>query len=235
MTDGRPGNTILGKLSDREYERLRPNLATVELALREQVYESRRPVEAVYFPVTAVFSMVTGVSGAERTQVEVGTVGYEGMVGLPLFLGAPTSPITTFCQVPGVAICLSAGDFLEFLGHDGELHGLLHRYTQTTMVQMAQSVACNVAHLAEQRAARWILTTGDRTRSDHFPLTQEFLAQMLGVRRTTVSEVASKLQADGLITYTRGNLSIVDRARLTDIACECYTIIKTEFDTFATP
>jgi CRP-like cAMP-binding protein len=155
------------------------------------------------------------------------------MVGLPLFLGAAKSSTAAFCQVPGTAAALSADDFREFLNHDGQLHSLLHRYTQTVMMQMSQSVACNVAHLTEQRAARWILATGDRTRSDHFPLTQEFLAQMLGVRRSTVSPIAAKLQADGLLTYTRGNITILDRKRLTSVACECYEIIKNEFDTFA--
>jgi len=231
--DGDPRrNIMLARLSDEEFTRLRPDLEIIHPDLKEQVYERGRPIEAVYFPLDAVYSMVT-VVGGERGLVEVATVGYEGMVGLPLFLGAATSPTIAYCQVPGAAARLSADDFRQFLAQDGQLHGLLHRYTQTTMVQMAQNVACNVAHVAEQRAARWILTTGDRTRSDRFPITQEFLAQMLGVRRTTVSEVASKLQADGLITYTRGELTILDRRRLTDAACECYTIIRNEFDQLA--
>ncbi|HEY7595551.1 MAG TPA: Crp/Fnr family transcriptional regulator [Actinophytocola sp.] len=225
-------NAILAQLSDDEYTQLRPSLRTIEVRTRQQVYEYREPVDAVYFPLTAVFSMVAMVTSGERSQVEVGTIGFEGMVGLPLFLGSTSSPTATFCQVPGRAVRLAAEDFHEFLTQDGQLHGLLHRYVQTIMVQMSQSVACNVAHLTEQRAARWILTTGDRTRSERFPLTQEFLAQMLGVRRATVSEIAGKLQTDGLITYTRGNLTIVDRPSLTDVACECYKIIKAEFDDF---
>jgi CRP-like cAMP-binding protein len=225
-------NLVLRKLADDEFARLRPGLEIIDADLKEQVYERGRPIEAVYFSLGAVYSMVTVVSG-ERSLVEVATIGHEGMLGLPLFLGAVTSPTMAYCQVPGRAARLAAEDFHQFLARDGQLHGLLHRYTQTTMVQMSQNVACNIAHLTEQRAARWILTTGDRTGSDRFPITQEFLAQMLGVRRTTVSEVASKFQANGLITYTRGNLTILDRPRLTDTACECYIVIKKEFDQLA--
>jgi CRP-like cAMP-binding protein len=229
MDDDLRQNTLLAKLPDEEYNRLRPSLEAVQVDLREQLYERGQLIETVYFPLSAVFSMVTAVSG-ERGLVEVATIGYEGMLGLPLFLGTATSPTVAFCQVAGRTARLSAGDFRRFLSQDGRLHSLLQHYTQTTMVQMAQSVACNVAHLTEQRAARWILTTSDRTRSDHYPITQEFLAQMLGVRRTTVSEIASKLQADGLLSYNRGHLTVLDRPRLTAIACECYTIIKNEFD-----
>ena len=153
------------------------------------------------------------------------------MVGLPLFLGVTTSPTAAFCQIPGRAARLSARDLAEFLSGDGRLHSLLHRYTQTTMAQLSQNVVCNSAHTAEQRAARWLLTSSDRVRSDRFLLTQEFLAQMLGVRRPTVSEVASKLQADGLISYSRGTITITDRPRLTNVACDCYRVIKEEFDT----
>ncbi|MBP2337588.1 CRP-like cAMP-binding protein [Saccharothrix coeruleofusca] len=227
-------NTLLAKLSEAEFTRLRPGLRVVDLRIKQPIYQYRHPMDAVYFPLDSVFSLVTPVSG-ERGVVEVATVGFEGMVGLPLFLGSATSPTAAFCQVPGRAAELSATDFREFLHQDGQLHGLLHRYTETMITQMAQNVACNVAHLAEQRAARWVLTTGDRTRGDRFPLTQEFLAQMLGVRRSTVSEIAGKLQADDVITYSRGNLAILDRPRLTGIACECYRIIKDEFDALAGP
>jgi CRP-like cAMP-binding protein len=221
-------NAILAALDDGELERLRGMLELVDVGLKEPVYEYRGPIGDVYFPISAVFSMVALAD--DRIVVEVSTIGYEGIVGLPLFLGATSSPTAAFCQIPGRAARMSAADLTEFLGIDGQLHSLLHRYTHTTMAQMSQNVVCNSTHTAEQRAARWLLTTGDRVRSDRFPLTQEFLAQMLGVRRPTVSEIAGKLQADGLISYSRGTITITDRTRLTDTACDCYRIIKAEFD-----
>jgi CRP-like cAMP-binding protein len=171
----------------------------------------RELIAEVHFPLSSVYSMVA-LADHQHPQVEVATIGYEGMVGLPLFLGATTSPNTAFAQVAGRAAILSAADFRDFLATDGALHSLLHRYTQTSLVQVSQNVVCNTVHSTEKRAARWLLTTGDRVRCDTFPLTQDFLAQMLGVRRQTVSESASRLQADGLIQYTCGIVTIADRA-----------------------
>jgi CRP-like cAMP-binding protein len=222
-------NALLANLPPSEFEVLRPSLEAVDMGIRHPVYQPRRPIEHVYFPLSSVFSMVA-TAGEDRVVVEVGTIGYEGMVGLPLFLGAPSSPHAAFCQIAGRAARLSAVDLHEFLAEDGELHRLLHRYTQTTMVQLSQNVACNQTHTTEQRTARWLLTTADRVRSNTFLLTQEFLGQMLGVRRPTVSEVASQLQADGLIEYTRGRIRILDRPALVRVACDCYLIVKAEFD-----
>ena len=221
-------NTLLAGLPEEEFEPLRGRLDVVGVQLRDQVYQPREPISEVYFPLTSVFSMVAVAD--DHIAVEVGTIGHEGMVGLPLFLGAPTSPNAAFCQIAGRAARMGAADLHEFLGHDGALHGMLHRFTQTTMVQLAQNVACNMTHSTEQRAARWLLTTGDRVRSDQFLLTQEFLGQMLGVRRQTTSETASALQTDGLIHYTRGNVTITDREGLIRRACECYQIVRAEFD-----
>jgi CRP-like cAMP-binding protein len=182
----------------------------------------------VYFPISAVFFLVA--TAGERVVVEVATIGREGMVGLPLFLGVGSSPHACFCQVAGSAARLSAEGLRLALSGDGALHGLLNRYTQGTMVQIAQNVVCNIAHTAEQRACRWLLTTHDRVGRDQFPLTQDFLAQMLGVRRPTVSETASRLQADDLIRYRRGVMTICNRAALERMACPCYAVVKGEFD-----
>jgi CRP-like cAMP-binding protein len=232
MTDELLANTLLTKLPARELEILNAHLEIVDLQVRDSVYRPRGPIEHVYFPLSAVFSMVTSTPD-EDLGVEVGTIGYEGFVGLPLFLGSPVSPHAAYCQIAGRAARLPAADLHEFLSRDGHLHRLLHRFTQTTMVQLSQNVACNQTHSAEQRAARWLLTTGDRVRDDRFTLTQDFLAQMLGVRRSTVSEVASKLQADGLIEYSRGNVHLADRPRLEEVACPCYAVVKAEFDALA--
>lgn len=221
-------NGLLAALPAGEFERLTPLLQVIDVPLRHQVYRPREPITDVYFPLSAVFSMVA-LSG-DRVVVEVGTIGFEGMVGLPLFLGAGASPNAAFCQIAGEAARMSSADLADFLAVDGALHRLLHRYTQSIMIQLAQNVVCNTLHPVEQRMSRWLLMSADRVRAGTFHLTQEFLAQMLGVRRATVSETAGKLQADGLIRYSRGVLTITDRQRLEEAACECYGVLRREFD-----
>lgn len=221
-------NATLRALPEDELARVLEAGEVTEVEVRHEVYSKDRAVEAVYFPLTSVFSYVAETGG--DFNVEVGTIGPEGMVGLPAFLGVTHSPHSSFCQVPGTAFRLGVGILQRLQVGDGALHQRLHRYTQALMVQMAQNVACNRSHPAEQRAARWLLTTRDRVTSDTFPLTQEFLSQMLGVRRPTMSETARALQARGLISYRRGNLTVLDRERLHEAACQCYDIIREEFD-----
>jgi CRP-like cAMP-binding protein len=175
-----------------------------------------------------VYSLVGVADG--QASVEVATIGREGMVGLPVFLGQAVSPHAAFCQVPGAAARLPAHELASVLGGNGALHGLLNRFTQATMVQIAQNVVCNSTHPLGQRAARWLLATHDRVGRDEFALTQQFLSQMLGATRPTVSETAGKLQAQGLIRYRRGQLTITDRTGLERAACSCYSIVKAEFD-----
>jgi CRP-like cAMP-binding protein len=222
------GNRILAGLPDPEFERMLDLLTVVDVGTRHSVVRPGEPITEIHFPLTSIYSMVAAADGA-GPPVEVATVGYEGMVGLPLFLGVMTSPNAVFTQVAGRSAVLAGGALAAFLGSDGALHGLLHRYTQLMLVQVSQTVVCNNAHAVEQRAARWLLMTADRVRADQFALTQEFLGQMLGVRRQSVSEVASRLQADGLIRYRRGVVSIVDRPALEDVACDCYRIVRAEF------
>jgi CRP-like cAMP-binding protein len=220
-------NAILAALPDEELQRLQDQSELAEMDLRDSVYEPGGPITDVYFPLDAVFSMITVLG--EQFSVEVGTVGFEGMVGLPAFLGSPSSPHAAFCQISGRALRVPVPALRDTLAGDGVLHDQLHQYTSATMVQLAQSVACNSAHDAERRAARWLLTTHDRVRRDEFPLTQDFLAQMLGVRRPTVSEIAQRLQDRGLISYTRGRMTIVDRALLENLSCECYWTVRRAF------
>lgn len=221
-------NAILARLPSDELTALGDRAEVLELGLRHTAYEAGKPIEFLYFPLDAVFSVVGITEG--RAFVEVATIGREGMVGLPLFLGTPTSPQTSFCQIPGPSVRLPAGDLGEVLRLDGVLHRMLNRFVQATMVQIAQNVVCNNAHGTEQRAARWLLTTHDRVRRDQFPLTQEFLAQMLGVRRPTVSTIAARLAREGLIQYRRGTLTIADRPALERATCSCYWIVRAEFD-----
>jgi CRP-like cAMP-binding protein len=224
-----PGdNRLLAALPREDLERLRPQLETVDLAFRERVYKPNEPIPHVYFPVSGVCSVVVGM--ANGAVVEVATIGNEGMVGLPVFLRSGTVPGEAFSQIAGRHCRLSADALLRETDNGGALHDLLQRYTQALINQIAQSAACNRLHPIEQRCARWLLLTHDRVAGDRFPLTQQFLAQMLGVRRAGVSVAASMLQTAGLIRYARGVMTVTDRAGLEDAACECYDVVRRELD-----
>ena len=221
------GNRLLAALPRDEYERLLPNLETVSLTYKQVLYEPREPINQVYFPNTGVISLLTileeGIAG------EVGLVGNEGMVGLSVFLGIDTTPIQSFVQVPGDAMRMNA-DVFKSLNQSDSLHGLLHRYTHALMIQISQSVACNNYHSVEQRCCRWLLMTRDRVGSNQFPITQEFLSEMLGVRRASVTVVASILQKAELIRYSRGRMTILNGFGLEKASCKCYRLVKEEFD-----
>ena len=205
-------------------------------------YEPNKPITHVYFPVSGVASLLMLGEKDEKNEkdekdtegeaVEAATVGNEGMVGIPVFLGQESTPSRALMQVPGTVLRMSVADFRqEVLETPGSrLEVLLQHYTHALMVQMAQGVACNRLHTIEQRAARWLLTTRDRVGGPTYPLTQEFLSQMLGVRRASVSQVASTLQDEGLLTYTRGVITILDPESMEARACACYRIIRDEFD-----
>ncbi|HET9932724.1 MAG TPA: Crp/Fnr family transcriptional regulator [Polyangiaceae bacterium] len=222
-----PGNHILGALPQAEIDAIAPHLEPMLLDQRHVAYDVNTPIEYVYFPEDCVISLVSVMRDGQV--VEVATVGNEGMIGLPLFLRARRTLGQAFCQVPGSAFRMKADAFVEFAAK-GKLNDLMHRYTQALFAQVSQSAACNRLHLAEERFSRWILMTHDRVRGNDFALTQDFLSQMLGVRRATVSEVAAQAQRDGLIRYHRGHMTIVNRKGLEERACECYSIIQAEFE-----
>jgi CRP-like cAMP-binding protein len=224
--DSLPRNRLLAALTAEEQLSLLPHLERMDLPIKYPFYEPNQPISHVYFLVGGVGSLL--MLGQHGEAVEVSTVGNEGMIGLPVFLGADSTPGMAFMQVPDAGLRMPVTAFRQQVTPGTRLHLLLRRYTQTLMVQMAQGVACNRLHTIEQRAARWLLQTRDRVGANTFPLTHEFLAQMLGVRRAGVSEVAAALQADGLITYTRGIMTILDHAGLERHACECYHIIQDE-------
>ena len=227
-TDGFHRNAILAQLPEQEYSKLRPHLQLERPQIKHSAYRPGEAITDVYFPLSSVYSVVAVADG--RVVLEVATIGHEGMVGLPVFLGATSSPQAAFCQVAGETARVSVSNFRQGLTRDGYLHGLLNRFAQATMVQISQNVVCNRTHPTEARMARWLLTTQDRVGREHFQLTQEFMAQMLGVHRPTVSDTAGRLQKDGLIRYSRGNMGIINRPDLERIACECYRIVKDEFD-----
>lgn len=221
------GNSLLELMPRQVRERLMSRCESVTLRIRDTLYESNQPIESVYFPLNGVMSVVAPLDGDE---IEVATIGREGMLGLPVVLGTESTPLRAFAQVPGEALRLPASVFKRLIKAEASMRPIFNRYTQALMMQIAQSTACNRAHGIEQRCCRWLLMTHDRVNADEFLLTQEFLAQMLGVRRATVSEVASTLQAQGLIEYSRGRMKIKNRRGLERKACECYGIIRDEYD-----
>jgi CRP-like cAMP-binding protein len=186
------------------------------------------PIPFVYFPLSCVCSLVITVAGGGT--VEVATVGNEGLVGLPVFLTSDASPVAAFCQVAGQALRLSAAALREETRGGGPLHDALLRYSQGLVNQIAQSAACGRLHPIDQRCARWLLMVQDRVGANRFALTQQFLAQMLGVRRAGVSAAAGALMRAGLIRYSRGLITVTDRAGLEAASCDCYRVVKEEFD-----
>jgi len=221
-------NQLLSALPIEEYDRLLPYLEAVSLIPKQIIYAPNEPIEYVYFPNSGIISLVNLTE--DGGTVEAATVGNEGMAGIPVFLGADRMPGQAISQVVGNALRMKADVFKYEVTPDTSLYNLLLRYTQALLNQISQSVACNCLHSVERRCCRWLLMCHDRVRSDQFTLTQELLSQMLGVRRASVSEVAATLQKEGLIRYNRGKITIRDRLGLEATACECYRVVKEEFE-----
>jgi CRP-like cAMP-binding protein len=221
-------NRLLSLLSDADYERLRGHLSQVTLEYRKSLYQSSRPIEHVYFPIEGVASLV--ITMEDGGSAEVGTIGSEGMVGLPVCFGDQEAPSEMYVQVPGTALSLDVGVFRDQLKRSDTLHSVMMRYAHAFFNQVAQSAACAHLHRVEQRCCRWLLMTRDRMPSAEFLLTHEFLGMMLGVRRTTVTDVMGALQKEELIRYRRGHVTILDHEALRQRACECYEISRLEFD-----
>ena len=221
-------NRLLLMLSDNDYERLRPHLSPIVFDYRKSLYEASRPIEHVYFPVDGVASLV--ITTMDGASAEVGTIGNEGMVGLPVCLGDTEAPSSVYVQVPGTALSMNTGIFRSELQRSPTLKLIMLRYAHAFFNQVAQSVACGHLHKVEQRCCRWLLMTRDRMPSGDFLLTHEFLGMMLGVRRTTVTDVMGSLQKAGLIRYRRGHVNILEQEALRQRACECYEISRLEFD-----
>jgi CRP-like cAMP-binding protein len=221
-------NRLLRALPPGELRKLTARCEVLDLEVRYCIFEPDRPSEYVYFPLSSVISVHTKMR--EGMVVEVATVGREGMVGLEIFLGGQQTPASAFCQIAGPAVRINTDEFCQTVRDSAPLTALLLRYTQAVLTQVSQSVACNRVHSVEERCARWLLMTHDRVNGDRFDLTQEFLAEMLGVRRPTVSIAASILQRAGFIRYSRGRVEVVDRAGLESATCECYGVIAREYD-----
>jgi CRP-like cAMP-binding protein len=220
-------NRILQLLSRAELRRLQPDLETVQLKIRDELFRADEPISHVYFPISGVMSLVVEV---DEKPVEVSTIGNEGMVGVAVFLGATRTTMRAFAQVPGDVYRMKTKAFRAHLERDGELDRVLRLYVQAFMTQITQNVLCNIRHSVEQRMCRWLLITHDRVGADEFPLTQDFLSQMLGVRRATVTVVAGILQRRGLIAYHHGRMRITDRRALQAETCVCYRVVRREYE-----
>ncbi|MGA9113916.1 MAG: Crp/Fnr family transcriptional regulator [Candidatus Dormiibacterota bacterium] len=220
-------NRILDALPAADRRRIAADMVPVALGIKTVLFEPGEPIRAVHFPVDGVISLVTPLG--DGAIVEVATVGNEGIVGVPLVLGGSLN-VRAISQVSGHALRLDAGAFLDELGRGGAFAAIVHQYEQALFGQIAQAAACNRLHTNEERLSRWLLMSHDRVGVDEFAITHEFLGQMLGSRRATVTLSAGILQAAGLIRYHRGHVAILDRDGLESVSCECYAVIKQQLD-----
>lgn len=220
----REQNLLLSMIPAVEYLRLERHLEPVDMVIRQLVADANQPVRYVYFPQRGMLSVVTVME--DGTGIESATVGREGFAGLPVFLGVATTPSRIIVQLRGSAKRIEASHFAAVVREAPVLESVLRRYTLTLLQQISQSAACNTLHTVDKRCSRWLLMCHDRAGEDEFLLTQEFLAQMLGVRRAGVTMAASALQKRGLIRYSRGKINILDRAALERDTCECYASIR---------
>jgi CRP-like cAMP-binding protein len=226
-------NKLLQALRAEEYTRLERHLQIVSFTVRQSLYEANDPITTVYFPLTGVLALVTLLKGGET--LAIATIGNEGFVGHALALGAERMPYHVVCKVAATCAAMRADIFREHLRSDSRFHVLLLRNTQALFNQVAQVAACNRVHPVEKRLARCFLQMHDRAGVDEFPMTHEFLAELLGVRRATITEAATALQQRGLIRNERGRIVIVNRGALEAATCECYRAMREEYDQILAP
>ena len=226
-------NHLLNALPYEELSRIAPFLEPVELCLGQVLYESGDQMRYVYFPITAIISLLYVLENGSSAEIAV--VGNEGILGIALFMGGNTTPSRAVVQSKGCAYRLKPGILLQEFNLGGPTQHLLLRYTQALITQMTQTAVCNRHHSVEQQLCRWLLLSLDRLAGNTLDMTQELIANMLGVRREGVTEAAGKLQREGLIKYCRGHIEVLDRARLEIRVCECYHVVKIEFERLLPP
>ncbi|MEH2243820.1 Crp/Fnr family transcriptional regulator [Nostoc sp.] len=222
-----PANKLLAALPASDYQRLVPHLKLIPLSNRQVLYEAGEPITQVYFPNKAVVSIVTTME--DGSTVEVGIVSNEGMVGMPVILGDNITTTTALVQIPDTAMQLDADILRSEFNRGAALQSLLLRYVQGVYTQIVQESACNRLHQLEERLARWLLTVSDCLESKEFPLTQEFISQILGVHSADAGEATSTLSQAGMIAYHRGQIKILNREALEKTSCECYQILENNF------
>ena len=223
-----PANRLLAALPAKEFQRLLPELEPVTLKFAQIIYNPGDTIHNVYFPNNSIVSLLAAED--HHASLEVGMIGNEGMTGIAVFMGVSTSRTLALVQGAGSAFRMKADVLRKESSHVGHFHRLLHRYTHSLLTQMSLSSACNRYHTLNSRLARWLLMTQDRIGSSEFRLTQEFMSNMLGVRREGVNKVAGNLQREELISYSRGHIAILNRAGLEKTSCVCYRIIKEDSD-----
>jgi CRP-like cAMP-binding protein len=221
-------NALLGALPDAEFARWLPHLEPVELPLGAVLYEAGNRLTHVYFPTTAIVSLIYVMDSGATTEIAI--VGSDGVVGVSLFMGGESTTSRAVVQSAGLGYRLKAGQMMEEFNRTGPTMNLLLRYTQALITQMAQTAVCNRHHSLDQQLCRWLLLSMDRLRSNELAVTQELIANLLGVRREGVTEAAGRLHAAGLIAYRRGHITVIDRAQLEHRSCECYAVVKREYD-----
>ena len=221
-------NHLLDALPTSDYQRLAPHLELVPMKLGDVLYESGAKLRYVYFPTTSIISLLYVME--DGASAEIAIVGNEGILGISLFMGGESTPSRAVVQSAGFAFRLKAQLLKDEFGRFGPTMRLLLRYTQALITQMAQTAVCNRHHSVDQQLCRWLLLSLDRLQSNELSMTQELIANMLGVRREGVTEAAGKLQEAGLIQYHRGRIAVLDRTGLERRACECYQVVKSEFD-----
>ncbi len=221
-------NQLLAALPAAQLERWRPQLELVKMPLGRVLYESGGTLDHLYFPLDSIISLLYVM--ANGASAEIGVVGNEGVVGISLFMGGQTTPNRAVTQSGGEAIRLKARLLTEEFNKGGPVMHLLLRYTQALITQMAQTAVCNRHHSLDQQLCRWLLLSLDRLSSNQLVMTQELIANMLGVRREGVTEAAGRLQEAGHISYRRGQITVLDRERLEQRSCECYAVVKKEYD-----
>jgi len=227
---GKIENRFLAVLPSKVYKRLAARMDRVRLRFGSVLYEPGDPLKYAYFPNDSIISLLSTVE--DRSTLEVGIIGNEGVVGVSALLGVRASPNRALVQGAGSAMRMKTATLLKEARADDSLQKLLNRQIHALMTQISQSAACNRFHRVDARLARWLLMTRDRTGSDEFRLTHDFLSDMLGVRRVGVTNSATVLQRKKLIKYSRGHITILDRAGLKAVACPCYSIVKKEYDSF---
>ena len=220
-------NHLLAALLDAEFDRLAPHLELIPMLLGDVLYESGGKLQHVYFPTTSIVSLHYLLESGGSS--EIAGVGNEGVLGISLFMGGDTTPSRAVVQTGGHGYRLKSHILMEEFNRAGPVQRLLLRYTQALITQMSQTAVCNRHHSLEQQLCRWLLLTLDRLPSNELTMTQELIANMLGVRREGVTEAAGKLQRDGFIRYRRGHITVLDRAGLEGDVCECYDVVKKEF------
>ncbi|MET0520244.1 MAG: Crp/Fnr family transcriptional regulator [Burkholderiaceae bacterium] len=226
-------NRLLGHLTPEELARWLPQLEAVDMPLGQVLYESGRVLGHVYFPATAIVSLLYVMENGASAEIAV--VGNEGIVGISLFMGGESTPSRAVVQSTGQGFRLRAQTMKDEFNRAGPVMHLLLRYTQALITQMAQTAVCNRHHSLDQQLCRWLLLSLDRLPGNELVMTQELIANMLGVRREGVTESALKLQAAGLIRYARGHITVLDRPQLEARTCECYAVVKREYDRLLPP